>query len=197
MSKDPSSCSGSVTTSRDFFNRPSSTSPLSAVGLLRGRSGIVSCFPPTKRRRVRPRLIGKLDLRLVAAVAVSAMVGRLALWRLAAMVGRLLDRRINSGLLRGRSFLPPAKRVNFTLKFCLFSFLNGTVSRYGYFFEGLNILISNVCFCADGFQGLSKAFKYHLKLLTFCLLLRNYLIILKKLTKTFSEFTSLLLVHVL
>jgi hypothetical protein len=114
----PPSCSGSVTASRDFFNRPSSTSPFSAVGLLRGRSGMVSCFLTTKRRRVRPRLIGKLDLRLVAAVAVSAMVGRLALWRLAAIVGRLLDLRMNSGL-RGRSFLPPAKRVNFTLKLLL------------------------------------------------------------------------------
>jgi hypothetical protein len=118
----PPSCSGSVTASRDFFNRPSSTSPLSAVGLFCCRSGMVSCFPTTKRRRVRPRLIGKLDLRLVAAVAVSAMVGRLALWRLAAMVGRLLDRRMNSGLLRGRSFLPPAKRVNFTLKFFIEDF---------------------------------------------------------------------------
>ena len=83
---------------------------------------MVSCFPTTKRRRVRPRLIGKLDLRLLAAVAVSAMVGRLALWRLAAMVGRLLDRRMNSGLLRGRSFLPPAKRVNFTWKFFIEDF---------------------------------------------------------------------------
>jgi hypothetical protein len=30
----------------------------------------------------------------------------------------------------------------------------------GYFFEGLNILISTFCACADGFQGLPKAFHY-------------------------------------
>jgi hypothetical protein len=35
----------------------------------------------------------------------------------------------------------------------------GTVSRDGYFFvEGLSILISTFCVCADGFYGLSKAF---------------------------------------
>jgi hypothetical protein len=33
----------------------------------------------------------------------------------------------------------------------------GTVSGDGYFFEGLNILISAFCECADGLQGLSKA----------------------------------------
>ncbi len=36
--------------------------------------------------------------------------------------------------------------------------LKGTVSRDGYFFNGLNILIGTFCVCADGFQGLSKAF---------------------------------------
>ncbi len=30
------------------------------------------------------------------------------------------------------------------------------MSRDGYFFEGLNILISTFCVCADGFQDLSK-----------------------------------------
>jgi hypothetical protein len=30
----------------------------------------------------------------------------------------------------------------------------------GYFFEGLNILIRIFCVCADGFQGLPKAFHY-------------------------------------
>jgi hypothetical protein len=34
-------------------------------------------------------------------------------------------------------------------------------------FEGLYILISTFCVCADGFQGLSKAFHYPLQLLTF------------------------------
>jgi hypothetical protein len=36
--------------------------------------------------------------------------------------------------------------------------LKGTVSRVGYFFEGLNILISTFCVCANCFQCLSKAF---------------------------------------
>jgi hypothetical protein len=38
-------------------------------------------------------------------------------------------------------------------------------------FEGLNILISTFSVCADGFQGLSKAFHYHVQLLTLYLLL--------------------------
>ncbi len=52
--------------------------------------------------------------------------------------------------------------------------IKGTVSRDGYFFEGLNISISPFCVCADSFQGLSKAFHcpiqlficFFLKLLT-------------------------------
>jgi hypothetical protein len=58
--------------------------------------------------------------------------------------------------------------------------LKGTVSRDGYFF------ISTFCVCAEGFQGLSKAFHYPIKLLTFnlLLLLWNYLLILKMLTET-------------
>ena len=43
--------------------------------------------------------------------------------------------------------------------------VKGTVSRDGYFFEGLSILISTFCVCADGFQGLSKAFHYPIELL--------------------------------
>jgi hypothetical protein len=40
--------------------------------------------------------------------------------------------------------------------------LKGAVSRGRFFCEGFNILISTFCFCvcADGFQGLSKAFHY-------------------------------------
>jgi hypothetical protein len=38
------------------------------------------------------------------------------------------------------------------------------VSRDGYYFEGLNILISTFCVCADGFQGISKAFHYPIQL---------------------------------
>jgi hypothetical protein len=47
----------------------------------------------------------------------------------------------------------------------------GTVSRDGNFFEGLNILFCPFGVCADGFQGLSKAFHYNMQLLTFYLLL--------------------------
>jgi hypothetical protein len=36
--------------------------------------------------------------------------------------------------------------------------VKGTVSRDGYFFEGVKILISTFCVCADGFQDLSKLF---------------------------------------
>ena len=51
----------------------------------------------------------------------------------------------------------------------------GTVSRDGYFFiEGLNVFTSTFCVCADGFQGLSKAFYYPIQLLTFHLPLGNY-----------------------
>ncbi len=57
----------------------------------------------------------------------------------------------------------------------------GTVSRDGYFFEGLNILISTFCVCADSFQGFSKAVHYLIQLLTFYLLLWNYLLIFKML----------------
>ncbi len=41
------------------------------------------------------------------------------------------------------------------------------------FVEGLNILISTFCACADGFHGLLKAFHYHVPLLTFYLLLKK------------------------
>ncbi len=37
----------------------------------------------------------------------------------------------------------------------------------GYFFTGLRILISTLCVCTDGFQSLSKAFYYPVRLLTF------------------------------
>jgi hypothetical protein len=43
------------------------------------------------------------------------------------------------------------------------------------FFEGLNILISTFCVCADGFQGLSKAFHYLTQILTFCCAVLNLL----------------------
>ncbi len=39
--------------------------------------------------------------------------------------------------------------------------------RHELFFKGLNILIWTFCECADGFQGLSKAFHYPIQLLTF------------------------------
>jgi hypothetical protein len=48
----------------------------------------------------------------------------------------------------------------------------GTVSRHemDIFFEGLNILNSTFCVCADGFQDLSKALYYLIQGLTFSLL---------------------------
>jgi hypothetical protein len=51
------------------------------------------------------------------------------------------------------------------------STFKGTVSRDGYCFGSQNILISTFCVCADGFQGLRKAFHYPIQLLTFYLLL--------------------------
>ncbi len=63
--------------------------------------------------------------------------------------------------------------------------LKGSVTRW--MFLGLNMLISTFCVYADGFQGLSKAFLYPKQLLTFLLLLRDYLIILKLLTETLHK----------
>jgi hypothetical protein len=50
-----------------------------------------------------------------------------------------------------------------------YAFIKGTMPRDGYFLESLNILTSNTtfCVCANGFQGLSKAFHYPIELLTF------------------------------
>jgi hypothetical protein len=42
----------------------------------------------------------------------------------------------------------------------------GKVTRDGYFFKGLNILISTFCVCADGFQG-QKIFKLFICLFEF------------------------------
>ncbi len=56
--------------------------------------------------------------------------------------------------------------------------------RDGFFFEGLNILVSTFCVSADGFQGLSKAFHYPKQLLTFYYLLSIYLLKLKMLVET-------------
>jgi hypothetical protein len=74
------------------------------------------------------------------------------------------------------------------------------MSRDGYFFDGLNILISTFCVCPGGFQGLSKASHYPLQLLTFYLLFLNYVLILKMRTETllripFSVTGGRLLVH--
>ncbi len=60
-----------------------------------------------------------------------------------------------------------------------------------YIFEDLNILTITFCVCADGFQDLSKAFRHLMCLLTFYLLLKNYLLILRMLNETSSEFPSL------
>jgi hypothetical protein len=47
--------------------------------------------------------------------------------------------------------------------------LKGQFHEMDIFFEGLNILILTLCVCADGFQGLSKAFHYPIQLVTFYL----------------------------
>ncbi len=60
------------------------------------------------------------------------------------------------------------------------------------FFEGRNILIRTFCVSADGFQGLSKAFNCPIQLLTFNLVLWNYLLNFKMLTETSSEFPSVI-----
>ncbi len=54
-------------------------------------------------------------------------------------------------------------------------FLKGQYHEMYIFVEGLNILIGTFCVCADGFQGLSKAFHYPVQLLAFYLILWNYL----------------------
>jgi hypothetical protein len=69
--------------------------------------------------------------------------------------------------------LPAGEKMQFCknkkqrIGLCNSSF-KGTVSRDGYSFEGLNILIRTFCLRADGFQGLSKAFQLlvQLQLLT-------------------------------
>ncbi len=63
----------------------------------------------------------------------------------------------------------------------------GTVSRDEYFFwSSKHFNQYFLCMgCADGFQGLSKAFHYLLQLLTFYLLLWRYLLILKMPTEMF------------
>jgi len=52
------------------------------------------------------------------------------------------------------------------------------------FFEDLNILISTVCVCGDGFPGYSIAFHYPIQSLTFHLLFWNYFITWKMLSET-------------
>ncbi len=69
------------------------------------------------------------------------------------------------GQIRSRSRTSQIQIGNCKPKF------KGTVSRDGYFFEGLNILNSAFFVCADGCQGLSKDFQYHLQLLTLYMLL--------------------------
>jgi hypothetical protein len=57
--------------------------------------------------------------------------------------------------------------VNYTYILYFIISLQGTVSPDGYFFEGLNILISTFGVCADGFRALSRAFHYPIQLITF------------------------------
>jgi hypothetical protein len=63
--------------------------------------------------------------------------------------------------------------------------LKGQCHEMDICFEGLNISISTFCVCADGFQGLLKAFQYTV-VNFFCFFEITYLLILKMLTETFS-----------
>jgi hypothetical protein len=47
------------------------------------------------------------------------------------------------------------------------SFLKGQCHKMNIFIESFDILISAFCVCADGFQGLSKAFHFPTQQLTF------------------------------
>ncbi len=62
--------------------------------------------------------------------------------------------------------------------------LKGQCYKMDIFVEVINILISTICVCADGFQGLTTSFHYPTQSLTFYLLLWNYLLILNMLTET-------------
>ncbi len=68
----------------------------------------------------------------------------------------------------------------------IFKGIVSRVTTWIFCFEGLNILVSTFCICADCFQYLSKAFHYGypIKLPTFYLLLWNYLLFSKILTET-------------
>jgi hypothetical protein len=85
-------------------------------------------------------------------------------------------------VMQRRDEMPDTRKTYYTIKcVCLLSFVNhllplfllqvqrsvpgnekailkGSVSRDGYFCEGLNILINAFCVCADSLQGLSKTF---------------------------------------
>ncbi len=54
----------------------------------------------------------------------------------------------------------------------------GCVTRWIFFFEGLNILMSTLTYfvCADGLQVLLRSFHYSIQLLTFCLIPWNYVL---------------------
>jgi hypothetical protein len=61
--------------------------------------------------------------------------------------------------------------------------LKGTVSRDG-FLEGLKILISTFCLCADGFQSLSEAFHFPYTITNFLFAALKLFTILKMLKET-------------
>jgi hypothetical protein len=57
-----------------------------------------------------------------------------------------------------------------------FLIVKGTVSKHGDFFESLNILISPLCVCGDGFQCRSEAFHFPIQLLTFLFACKKLLV---------------------
>ncbi len=79
------------------------------------------------------------------------------------------------GLLPLLQTTRPLALLNMNLKGQCHEILNmnlkGQCHEKDIFFEGLYILTSTFCVCADGYYGLSKAFHYPVQFSTFCLLL--------------------------
>jgi hypothetical protein len=105
-------------------------------------------------KKAKEKCCFKTEKKLLVWISVHAAILHAAGYEMQAWL-------ISACNTAGRTqFLIKEKRLN----------LKGTVSRDGYFFEGLNVLLRTFWVCADGFQGLSKAFHYPLQFLTVYLL---------------------------
>ncbi len=76
------------------------------------------------------------------------------------------------------TMLSPGREYSFINPPCSSEWRSGSVHKARWHFCHL------ARHCPDDFQGLSKAFHYHIQLIIFYLLLWNYLLILKMLTET-------------